>query len=174
MYEQYPKSFVDSRLARRRLAQMFESAVDRETKRRFTPVSDRTLATAHQKNAGKSQTFLRDLVRSITSCVHRIRIRTLVKHLGTGKCDVSGLCLMLVLVLLPEIAAAKTDNRSMCTFRLVRAGEWEVTNYHPINMHCVSSRHCQIRHFGCKNDPKSVAQKVGAGETTGIGRKPRL
>jgi hypothetical protein len=101
MYEQYPKFFVDSRAARSQLAQMFASAVHWETKHRFTPVSDRTLATAQEKNAGIPKTFPRHLVRSITSFVHRIRIRTLLKQPGTGKRDVNVFGFMLVLVLLP-------------------------------------------------------------------------
>jgi uncharacterized membrane protein YkvA (DUF1232 family) len=56
MYDQYPKFLVDSTLARKRLALAFESAVDGETKRPFTPVSDQTSATGHQKDAEKGET----------------------------------------------------------------------------------------------------------------------
>jgi hypothetical protein len=110
MDEQYPKIVVDSRLARGRLAQAFELGGDWETERRFSPVSDRTFAATPQKNAGKSDRPISDLVRSITSFVYRIRSRTLGERPGAAKRDISGFGFLLVLVHLSEIAAAQTDN----------------------------------------------------------------
>jgi hypothetical protein len=110
MHGQYPKFVIDSRLARRRLVQAFESRVDWESKRRSSPVSDRTLATAPQKNIGTGETSIRDLFRSITSLLRRIRSRTLVKQPDTAKRDIIGFGFLLVLADLSEIAAAQTNN----------------------------------------------------------------
>jgi hypothetical protein len=81
---------IDSRLAKRRLVQAFESRVDWESKGLSSPVSDRTSATAPQKNIGTGETSIRDLFRSITSLVQRIRSRTLVKRPDTAKRDTIG------------------------------------------------------------------------------------
>jgi hypothetical protein len=105
MDEQYPKFVVDSRLARSRLAQAFESSVDLETQRRFSPVSDRTYATSPKKNAGKGKRSMGGRVRLITSCVYR----TLVKQLGTARRDISGFGFLFVLARLCENAPAQTD-----------------------------------------------------------------
>ena len=90
--------------------QAFESRVDWESKRLSSPVSDRTSATAPQKNIGTGETSIRDLFRSITSLVQRIRSRTLVKRPDTAKRDTIGFGFLLVLADLSEIAAAQTDN----------------------------------------------------------------
>jgi len=110
MNDQYPKLVVDSRLARRQLAQEFEPGADSETKRRVSLVSDRSLATAPQKNAGEGNTSYRDIVRSLTKFVYRTRSRELVKAPGPAKRDISGFGFVLVVMLLCEIAAAQTDD----------------------------------------------------------------
>lgn len=76
MYEQYPKFVVDSQRARRRLAEAIESAEHRETKQRFSRLSDRTLPTARHKDAGKGDRSIRDFIRSIPRFVHQIWSRT--------------------------------------------------------------------------------------------------
>jgi hypothetical protein len=60
MDDLYPRLVVESLLARKQLAQTFESAATSE----FSPVNDLTLGTALQKNAGKDETSIRDRVRS--------------------------------------------------------------------------------------------------------------
>jgi hypothetical protein len=67
MDDLYPRLVVESLLARKQLAQTFESAATSE----FSPVNDLTLGTALQKNAGKDETSIRDRVRSNKSFVHR-------------------------------------------------------------------------------------------------------
>jgi hypothetical protein len=52
MDSQYPRLVVESQLARKQLAQTFESEAASE----FSLVNDLTLATALQKNAGKDET----------------------------------------------------------------------------------------------------------------------
>jgi hypothetical protein len=111
--EQYPKFVVDSRLARARLAQVFEPGADREAKRRFSPVSDRSLVPFPQKNSAKGDRSTRHLVRSITGFVQKIWTRTLVKPPGAAKRDISSFGFLL-LVHLTENAAAHTDNPIFC------------------------------------------------------------
>jgi hypothetical protein len=67
MDDLYARLVVESLLARKQLAQTFESAATSE----FSPVNDLTLGTALQKNAGKDETSIRDRVRSNKSFVHR-------------------------------------------------------------------------------------------------------
>ena len=71
MEDLYPRLVVESLLARKQLAQTFESAATSE----FSPVNDLTLGTALQKNAGKDETSIRDRVRSNKSFVHRTKQR---------------------------------------------------------------------------------------------------
>ena len=61
MDDQYPRLFVEGLLARKQLAQTFESAAASE----FSPVNDLTLGTAPPKNAGKDETSIRDRVSKI-------------------------------------------------------------------------------------------------------------
>jgi hypothetical protein len=110
MDDQYPKLLVESRLARRRLAQAFESGADSESKHQFLPVSDRTLATVAQKNHCKDETPIGDPVRSTTSFVHSRSGGTFAKQPGTTKRDVNGFSFILILLLLSEITASQTDN----------------------------------------------------------------
>ena len=110
MDDQYPKLVVESELARRRLAQAFESGADSEIKRQFLPVSDRTLATVAQKNRYKDEASIGDPVRSATSFVHLRSGGTLAKQPGTTKRDINGFSFILILLLLSEIAASQTDN----------------------------------------------------------------
>ena len=108
MDDQYPKLVIDSRVARRQLAQEFESGVDSKTQRRVSPVRNRRLATAPQKNASEGKAPCRDLVRSIASLIHRTRSRKTQSDIP--KRDISGFGFLLILMLLCEIAAAQTDN----------------------------------------------------------------
>jgi hypothetical protein len=107
MDDQYPKLVVDSRVARRQLAQEFESGVDSKTQRRVSPVSNRRLATAPQKNANEGKAPYRDLVCSIVSFIHRTRSRKTQSDIP--KRDISGFGFLLILMLLCEIAAAQTE-----------------------------------------------------------------
>jgi hypothetical protein len=107
MDDQYPKLVIDSRLARRQLAQEFESQA--EIKRRFSPVSDRYL-TAPRKKAREVNTSYSGLVSSGKSSVHLRRSRKMGKPAGTAERDISGFGFMLTLMLLCEIAAAQTDH----------------------------------------------------------------
>lgn len=109
MDEQYPKFVVDSQHARRRLAQMFETGVDGETKCRFSLRSDRTFTTAPQKNSGKGERSIGDLVRSVTSFVNRAQSR-IVNQPASAKPDTTGLGHLLVPVLLSELGPAQTHN----------------------------------------------------------------
>jgi hypothetical protein len=101
MDEQHPRFVVESRLARRRLAQAFESTIDWETKHRFSPLGGRTFAMSRQKHDGRGEKPVGALVRLITSFVYR----TLVKQLGKAKRDISGIGFFLVLTHLCENAA---------------------------------------------------------------------
>jgi hypothetical protein len=109
MDDQYPKLVVESQLARRRLAQAFESGADSEIKRQFLPVSDRTLVTVAQKNHCKVEASIGDPVRSTTSFVHSRDGETFAKQPGTKR-DINGLSFVLILLLLSEITASQTDN----------------------------------------------------------------
>src|SRR5208337_2730119 len=111
MDDQYPKLVIDSRVARRQLAQEFESGVDSKTQRRVSPVRNRRLATAPQKNASEGKAPYRDLVRSIASFIHRTRSRKTQSDIP--KRDISGfgfLLILMLLMLLCEVAAAQTNN----------------------------------------------------------------
>jgi hypothetical protein len=110
MDDQYPKLVVDSRLARRQLAQEFESRAASETKRRFSPVNDRCLATTPQKKAREVKTSYGGLVSSTMSSVHLRRSRKTGKSPDTAERDISGFGLVLTLMLLCEIAAAESDH----------------------------------------------------------------
>ena len=85
MDDLYPRLVVESLLARKQLAQTFESAATSE----FSPVNDLTLGTALQKNAGKDETSIRDRVRSNKSFVRRTSSGTLAKQPGTTKRDIN-------------------------------------------------------------------------------------
>jgi hypothetical protein len=78
MDDLYPRLVVESLLARKQLAQTFESAATSE----FSPVNDLTLGTALQKNAGKDETIIRDRVRSNKRFVHRTSSGTFAKQPG--------------------------------------------------------------------------------------------
>jgi hypothetical protein len=106
MDDQHPKLVIDSRVARRRLAQEFESAS--KTQRRVSPVRNRRLATAPQKNASEGKAPYPDPVRSIACFIHRTRSRKTQPDIP--KRDISGFGFLLILMLLCEIAAAQTDN----------------------------------------------------------------
>jgi hypothetical protein len=106
MDDQYPRLVVESLLARKQLAQKFESEAASE----FSPVNDLTLATALQKNAGKDETSIRDRVRSNKSFVHRTSSGTFAKQPGTTKRDINGFSFILILVLLSAIMGSQTDN----------------------------------------------------------------
>ena len=111
MDDQYPKLVIDSRVARRQLAQEFESGVDSKTQRRVSPVRNRRLATAPQENASEGKAPYRDLVRSIASFIHRTRSRKTQSDIP--KRDISGfgfLLILMLLMLLCEVAAAQTNN----------------------------------------------------------------
>jgi hypothetical protein len=85
MDDLYPRLVVESLLARKQLAQTFESAATSE----FSPVNDLSLGTALQKNAGKDETSIRDRVRSNKSFVHRTSSGTFAKQPGTTKRDIN-------------------------------------------------------------------------------------
>ena len=85
MDNQYRRLFVEGLLARKQLAQTFESAAASE----FSPVNDLTLGTAPQKNAGKDETSIRDRVRSSKSFVHQTSSGTFEKQPGTTKRDIN-------------------------------------------------------------------------------------
>jgi hypothetical protein len=85
MDDQYPKLVVESQLARRRLAQAFESGPDSEIKRQYLPVSDRTLATVAQKNHHKDGASIGKPVRSTTSFVHSKSGGTFAKQPGNDE-----------------------------------------------------------------------------------------
>jgi hypothetical protein len=110
MNDQYPKHVIDSQHARRHLAQGFTSGLDLDTKRRFLPVSNRSLVTTPQENGCKRETSYRDPVSSTTSFVHRTRSRNSMKLPCNEKRDMSGFSFVLILMLLCEIAASQTDN----------------------------------------------------------------
>jgi hypothetical protein len=95
MDDQYPKLVVESQLARRRLAQAFESGADSEIKHQFLPVSDRTLATVAQKNHHGG---------------------TFAKQPGTTKRGINCFSFILILLLLNEITASQTDNPAFWLF----------------------------------------------------------
>jgi len=108
MDDQYPKLVIDSRVARRQLAQEFESGVDSNTQRPVSPARNRRLATAPQKNVSKGKAPYPDPVRSIASLINRTRSRKTQSE--TPKRDISGFGFLLILMLLSEIAAAQTEN----------------------------------------------------------------
>ena len=112
MDDQYPKLVVDSRLARRQLAQEFESKADSQTKGRFSPVivGDRSLGTLPRKKACEVDTSYSDLISTTKSSAHRRRFRKVGKSSGASERDISGFGFVLTLMLLWEIAAAQTDH----------------------------------------------------------------
>jgi hypothetical protein len=109
MNDQYLKFVIENRLARKRLAQTFDSR-DSEMKRRFSPVADRIFATDVQKNTDKDETSTRHRVRSKTGFFYRTRSGVLAKQSSTTKRDSSGFCFMLFLLFLSEITASQTEN----------------------------------------------------------------
>src|ERR1700761_2644753 len=110
MDDQYPKLVVESQLARRRLAQAFESGADSGIKHQFLPVNNRTLVTVVQKNHRKVKSSFGDPVRSTTSFTHSRNGGTLAKQPGTTKRDMNCFSFILILLLLSEITASQTDN----------------------------------------------------------------
>ena len=108
MDDQYPKLVIDSRVARRQLAQEFESGVDSNTQRPVSSGRNRSLATAPQKKASEGKAPYSDPVRSIASFIHRTRSRKTQSDIP--KRDISGFGFLLILMLLCEVAAAQTNN----------------------------------------------------------------
>lgn len=108
MDDQYPKLVIDGRVARRQLAQEFESGVDSNTQRPVSPRRNRKLATVPHKNGSEGKAPYRDFVRSTASFINRTRSRKTQSDIP--KRDISGFGFLLILMLLSEIAAAQTDN----------------------------------------------------------------